>query len=461
MNQTLGNVGKTVIYTAPLDVQAVDQIESLRDLVNNLKAGSVEVLLILGGNPVYNAPADFAFTDCLKKAKLAIHVGLHSDETSALCDWHVPESHFFEDWSDVRAMDGTVSILQPMIDPMYGSHSFVSVLDGVLQYPPRRTYDIVRAYWTEQQKGQDFEPWWRKSVGSGLVANSALPQIAPTLATTWSPAQPQLGNQARGMELVFRTDPYIYDGAYANNNWLQELPRPITKLTWDNAVHLSPRTARSYKVETRDVVRLRFRGRTVEGAVWVSPGQPDQSVTVHLGWGRTHGGRSANGAGFNAYVIRPSDAMWAGGGLEIEKTGRTYPLATTQPEQEMHGRDLILQNTPQGYQRDPEFVRRIQPEIAQDFSLYPHWKYPGHAWGMSIDLTACVNCNACVVACQAENNIPVVGKEQVLRAPRHALAAHRHILPGRSGEPLVVLSAGAVHAVRERPLRIGLPGAGH
>jgi len=412
MNAALGNVGKTVIYTEPLEVRPEDQIESLRALMRDMDAGAVEVLLIVGGNPVYNAPADLAFAERLRKVKTAAHAGLHFDETSQLCDWHVPASHFFEEWSDTRAFDGTVTILQPMIEPLYETRSILALLDGIRQYPPRGSYEIVRAYWAGHHKGPEFEAWWRKSVCEGLVADSAMPSIEPGL-TAWQP--PAATAQPGGLEVVFRPDPYIYDGSWSNNNWLQELPRPITKLTWDNAVHLSPTTARHLSLRNEDLVRLRSGARSVEGAVWISQGQPDDSVTVHLGFGRTRGGRAANGAGFNAYLLRASDAMWANAPLAIDKTRRTYRLATTQPQQEMAGRDLILENTPDGYRRDPDFVSRTQPEPPKDESLYPAWRYTEHAWGMSIDLTACVNCNACVAACQAENNIPVVGKEEVLR----------------------------------------------
>ena len=412
MNAALGNVGKTVNYTEPLEVRPEDEIESLRALMRDMDAGGVEVLLIVGGNPVYNAPADLAFAERLRKVKTAVHAGLHFDETSQLCDWHVPASHFFEEWSDSRAFDGTVTILQPMIEPLYETRSILALLDGIRQYPPRSSYEIVRAYWAGQHKGADFEAWWRKSVCDGLVADSAMPPIEPGL-TAWQPQA--AADQPGGPEVVFRPDPYIHDGSWSNNNWLQELPRPITKLTWDNAVHLSPTTARNLSLKNEDLVRLRCGARSVEGAVWISQGQPDDSVTVHLGFGRTRGGRAANGAGFNAYLLRTSDAMWAGAPLAIDKTGRTYRLATTQPQQEMAGRDLILENTPEGYRRDPDFVSRTQPEPPKDESLYPTWRYAEHAWGMSIDLTACVNCNACVAACQAENNIPVVGKEEVLR----------------------------------------------
>ena len=412
MNQALGNSGKTVRYTEPLEIRPENQVESLRALVNDMDAGAVELLLILDGNPAYDAPADFAFPERLRKVKTAVQASLHFDETANLCDWHVPVSHFFEEWSDVRSFDGTVSILQPMIEPLYETHTCLSLLDAVLWYPPRRSYDIVRAYWSGRHTGLDFEDWWRKTVCDGLDAGSAFPEVQPSLHAGSPPAGPP---QPAGMELVFRTDPYVYDGAWSNNNWLQELPRPITKLTWDNAVRLSPATAQRLNLETENVVRIHFRGRTVEGPVWISPGHPDDSIAIDLGFGRTRGGRAANGAGFDVYPVRFSDALWWGGGAQIEKTGRTYRLAPTQLTEQMEGRQLILENTPEGYRTDSEFVRRIQPPIPKDDSLYPEVSYREHAWGMSIDLTACVNCNACVVACQAENNIPVVGKEEVLR----------------------------------------------
>ena len=412
INRSLGNAGKTIIYTEALEVRPEDPVESLRSLVRDMQAGAVEVLLILGVNPAYNAPADFAFSEALQRVKTVVHAGLHRDETASLCNWNVPASHFFEEWGDTRAFDGTVSILQPMIQPLYETHSFLGLLDGVLQYPPRSSYEIVRAYWSGQKHSQDFESWWRKSLYDGLVADSALPPVDAS-PTVWQPPAP--ASRPGGVEVVFRPDPYLHDGVWANNNWLQELPRPITKLTWDNAVHLSPATGRRLSVKSEDVVRLRFRGATVEGPVWISPGHPDESITLYLGYGRWRGGRAAIGAGFNTYPLRMSDGLWSQAGVQIEKTGRRYRLASTQPQQGLEGRDLILESTCDGFRRDPDFVRRIQPPVTRDFSLYPLWQNTDHAWGMSIDLTACVNCNACMVACQAENNIPVVGKEEVLR----------------------------------------------
>jgi Fe-S-cluster-containing dehydrogenase component/anaerobic selenocysteine-containing dehydrogenase len=414
MNLTLGNVGKTVVYTEPLEIQAVDQIESLKDLVTDIDAGRVELLLIFGGNPVYNAPSDLAFPEHLKKVKTVIHVSLYHNETSDLCHWHIPEPHFLEDWGDTRSLDGTVSIMQPLIEPLYESHSYLNLLDVIVQFPGRSSYEIVRAYWAAQHKTAVFESWWRKSVHDGFIESSALLQVTPTLSANWTRSLTLRGSTGDDDEIVFRMDPYLYDGRFANNTWLQELPRPITKLTWDNAVFLSPATAKRWNVDSQHVVQLLYRGQSVEGSVWVSPGHPDGSVTVHLGYGRWRSGRAGDGAGFNAYLLRTSDALWSSPGLELRKTGRTYPLASTQMQQYMEGRNLIISAPVATYKQDPDFVEHIQESVPRNLTLYPAWGYTGHAWGMSIDLTACVGCNACVVACQAENNIPVVGKAQVL-----------------------------------------------
>ncbi len=412
INTSLGNIGQTVILTEPLEAEPVDQIASLKDLVASMDAGQVTVLLILGGNPAYDAPADLAFSDHLRKVGTVFHLSQHLNETSVLCDWHIPERHTFEDWSDARAFDGTVSIVQPLIEPLYGSQSAVEILDALLQFPPRSSYEIVRAYWAQEHKGADFEAWWRKSVHDGLIEGSALPEIKAAAKTDWSALPPP--PQHAGIEIVFRTDPYMQAGAYTNNGWLQELPQPITKLTWDNAAHISPATAKRLNIESRDKLRLTYRGRTIEAPAWVAVGHPNDTVTVHLGYGHTHLGKAANGSGFNANMLRTSDALWSGGDLRIEKTGASWNLATTQMQQYMEGRTLVIEDTVDTYRREPDFVRRLTENPGPRESLYPPWGYTGYAWGMSIDLTACVNCNACVVACQAENNIPVVGKEQVL-----------------------------------------------
>ncbi len=414
INGALGNAGKTVVYTDPIEVQPVDQISSLRALVQDIDSGRVEVLLILGGNPVFNAPADFEFGNRLAKIKTTVHAGLHFDETSLKCAWHIPETHFLEDWGDTRAFDGTVTVQQPLIAPLYDdSVSHARLLDFIVQFPGRSTYEIVRAYWAKQSGAGDFETWWRKTVHDGLVAGSGLPALA---AVPHGSTMPTSARQApEGLEIVFRPDVYVYDGRYGNNVWLQELPHPMTKLTWDNAIHISPVTAQRLKFTNQQHLQIRYRGRSVEGSIWIQPGHPEETVTVHLGYGHSAAGRAWQGAGFNAYAIRPSDAMWSGSGVELRPTGETYPLATTQMHQFMEDRELVISDTVDHYRQNPDFVSKRSKEPPKSLTLYPQWNYTGYAWGMSIDLTACVNCNACVIACQAENNIAVVGKQQVLQ----------------------------------------------
>ncbi len=412
INSMLGNPGKTVIYTDSLEVEPVDQIESLRQLVSDMNAGGVELLLLLGGNPVYNAPADLAFAQGLQKVKNSIHAGLHFNETSLKTSWQIPESHFLEEWGDARAYDGTISILQPLIAPLYGTRSQLTVLDAILQFPGRSSYEIVRSYWSARSGAKDFEDWWRKSVHDGLISGSgSAPLQAPAKL---SQLQPASNSQAGGLDITFRPDIYLHDGRYANNIWLQELPRPMTKLTWDNAVFLSPATAQRLGLKNQQHVEVRYRSRSVQGSIWILPGHPDESIGLDLGFGRTHSGRAGNGAGFNAYLLRDSDSLWFAPGAEIHKLDSSYPLATTQMQQTMEGRDVVISSTVDEYKRNPEVVKEKNHRPAENLTLYPHWQYNGYKWAMSIDLTACVNCNACVIACQAENNIPVVGKEQVL-----------------------------------------------
>ena len=413
INAELGNVGSTVIYTDALDIRSVDQTASLRDLSEALRAGKVDLLVILGGNPAYDAPSDLGFPALLRNAKTSVLLSSHSNETAEWCAWQVPESHPLECWGDARAFDGTVSIIQPLIDPLYESRSQIELLDVMLNQPGRSGYDIVRAHWSSNPGAKDFESWWRRSVCNGVIENSALPKITPQLRADW---QQQVGNerQVQGLELVFRPDPYMYDGRYANNAWLQELPQPMTKLTWDNAIYVSPVTAKELGIGAQHLVQISLNGRTLEGSALILQGHPDLSITVHLGWGRTRAGRAGNGAGFNAYPLRTSDELWTVSGIGVNPRGNTFPLASTQMVQSMEGRTLMISDSVDRYRREPDFVKKMTSDPPDGLSLYPKWHYDGQAWGMSIDLTRCVNCNACVVACQAENNIPVVGKDQVL-----------------------------------------------
>jgi MoCo/4Fe-4S cofactor protein with predicted Tat translocation signal len=421
INQKLGNVGQTVTYAPSAEARPIDQMASLRELATAMDAGQVQALLVLGGNPVYDAPVDLDFARRMDKVPLRIHVGLYDDETAERCHWHVPAAHALEAWSDARAFDGTVTIVQPLIAPLYaGCKSAHEVLAAFTDRPERSGYDIVRDHWNAHgPSGADAEKAWQRALHDGVLAAPAA--AASTTPSAPSPAPP--ASPAQGLEIVFRPDASVRDGRFANNGWLQELPRPLSKLTWDNAALMSPRTAESLGISIEisslgsdtDVVELRYRGRTAKAPAWIVPGHPDGTVTVHLGYGRTRAGRVGSGVGFNAYALRTSDAPWFGGGLELKKTGERYRLACTQDHWSMEGRNPVRAGTLEEYEKKPDYAKELFEEPPRSLTLYPDFKYPGHAWGMAIDLNSCVGCNACTIACQAENNIPVVGKEQVGR----------------------------------------------
>ncbi len=432
MNYALGNVGETVIYSEPVEAVPIDQVASLRELVKDMEAGQVSVLVILGGNPVYTAPADFRFADHLSKVAFRVRLGLYEDETSALCHWHVPEAHYLESWSDARAYDGTITIMQPVIVPLYGGKSPHELLSAIAGQPGRSGYDIVHDYWKKQNRSADFELFWRTALNDGIVAETALAPKPVTLkpVTSYGSSGSEVSSSKpehrSSLEILFRSDPTIFDGRFANNGWLQETPKPLTRLTWDNAILLSPATAKRLGVGRSigttggehgtiyaDVVELQYQGRSIRGPAWILPGQADDCVTVHLGHGRTRAGRVGNQTGFDAYALRTSAALWNASGLEMRKTGDTYPLACTQFHSLMEGRHLLRAGTLDEYRKNPNFVRATDEEPAP--SLYPAVKYAGYAWGMAIDINACIGCNACVVACEAENNSPVVGKSEVMR----------------------------------------------
>jgi MoCo/4Fe-4S cofactor protein with predicted Tat translocation signal len=433
LNQSLGNVGKTVYFTEPLEANPVNQIESLRELVNDLDAGKVELLVILGGNPVYDAPADFDFGPALLKAKLRVHSGLYYDETGELCHWHVPAAHFLESWGDARAYDGTLGIIQPLIAPLYDGRSPYEILAVLSGSAGKSGHDIVRDYWISErsEKGKAFDTFWQTSLHDGLMAGTALPAVAvalrPDFATQSSSRPVPAAGEA--LEIVFRPDPTIFDGRFSNNGWLQELPKPITKLTWDNAALISPDTGQRLGLTTGDYVKLTVAGRVTYAGIVLAPGHADNSITLHLGYGRRRAGLVGTGTGFNAYFLRNSAAPWIAEDLRIEKTGEKYYFAVTQHqytidlaghpiEQESENafrRDLIQTATLQEFRRNPEFAQPKRGEAAKDLSLYPEFPYNGYSWGMAIDMNRCIGCNACVVACQSENNIAVVGKDQVAR----------------------------------------------
>jgi MoCo/4Fe-4S cofactor protein with predicted Tat translocation signal len=424
MNAALGNVGQTVIYTDTVDANPVNQAESLRDLVSDMRAGKVDLLVIMGGNPAYDTPADLDFGDLLKSSNVAVRVylGLYQNETAQFCHWNVNEAHYLESWSDGRAYDGTVSLIQPLIAPLYMGKSAHELISTLLGEPDLTGYDIVRGFWQEQHTGSDFEAWWRKSLNDGFIAGSAYPTKSVSAKSGAVPAAAN-ASDASSLEVNFRRDPSVYDGQFSNNAWLQELPKPMSKLTWDNAVMIGPKMAEREGLKSMDVVAIELAGRKIEGPVWIQAGHPDHSVTVHLGYGRRIAGRAGTGAGFDAYALRTTNAMWFAAGAKLTKTGGFFQLASTQGYQTMDTGDgvtrpVVREATLEEYRKEPKFAKEDEPPAT--LTLYPGFDYKKSpdAWGMTIDLNACVGCNNCIIACQSENNIAVVGKEQTTRG-RH------------------------------------------
>ncbi len=430
LNQALDNVGKTVAYL-PQEMPPLGDIEAL---AGDLQAGKVGTLLILGGNPAYDAPADLDFAAALQKAATRIHLAETENATSRLCQWHLPRAHYLESWGDATGWDGSYLAVQPLIKPLFGGKTVAEVLSLLADDKPRTAYDITRdsfargAGWGAAAPAEDprFEKKWRRFIHDGILQGSA--SRGEPLALAGAPITPPQAPgflDAGNLELSIHHDQSVYDGRFCDNAWLQELPDFMTKLTWDNAALLSPATAAELGVAHGDLVELQFAGRKQEMPVYLLPGQAPWSVSVMLGYGRKDAGRVGRGAGFNAYTLRTTGALHGGQGLKLGKTGRTYKLAVTQDHHAMDkvGSDEIQNRVPglvrQGdleeYKEHPEFVDHMGIHHPPLESLWKEWDYSGYKWGMAVDLNACNGCNACIIGCQAENNIPVVGKDEVAR----------------------------------------------
>ncbi len=428
LNHSLNNVGKTVFYTESAEANPVNQHESLRQLVSEMNSGAVEKLFILGSNPVYTAPADLDFSGALGRVKTTVHLGLVQDETAAACAWHIPQAHYLESWGDSRAFDGTVSLMQPLIAPLYNGKTACELLDTFNhQQPLRDGYQILAERWEKQNVWRNFEADWRKAIHDGFIAGTKAPQKEPGARENFDAEleRDTSHNEARTsrpdtLEVCFRPDPSLWDGVFANNGWLQECPKPGNKLTWDNAILISPALAQRLKLSTNDIIEFESQGRKLRGPVWIMPGQAENSLTIHLGYGRARAGRVGDGVGINAYSIRTADAPWIGKADTLTPTGETHLLVATQTHFNLHSpeRQIYRSTSLREFLTDPETIKKSveQPKNAETLYNTNEFKYDGYKWGMSIDLTTCIGCNACLIACEVENNIPVVGKEQVYKS---------------------------------------------
>jgi molybdopterin-containing oxidoreductase family iron-sulfur binding subunit len=489
INGALGNIGQTVDFFEPFAPGSDKlQLDQFRELMADIDAGKVKTLIVLGGNPTYTSPADLklTFERINEKVPLRVYVGQHQNETAEICHWNIPEKHFLEAWGDSRAIDGTVSLTQPLIAPLYDSHNISEVIQLCFKENFDKTdYDIVKGYWQTQNvavarptavaatasntsasaattantsqantapaapatggatAAAAFEDHWRKYVHDGMIPNTAATPKSVGASTGFL-SQPQQPAPTGGTyEINVRPDPSIYDGRFANNGWMQELPKPLNKVTWDNVALVSPATATKLGVNQNrerdkeaggeqgisfvntkgtnqfsDLVTLTYAGNNISKGVpmWVTPGQPDDVITIFTGYGRTKAGKIGDNVGYNAFEVRTSNAMdWAGG--EVKPTGEQTTITSTQIHFNMEGRDLLRSWDLEMYNEDPNMHKQ---ENHYDLSMYPHEQHEAvyekhHRWGMTIDLNNCVGCNACVIACQSENNIPVVGREQVDR----------------------------------------------
>ena len=435
MNAALGNVGQTVSYIDPVEADPVEHGQSIRELVADMNAGKVETLIIFGGNPVYNAPVDLEFDKALAKLKLGVQLSIYKNETTDHVHWHVPETHYLETWGDVRAYDGTATVMQPMITPLFEGRSAHELLAIFTDQAGTSPYDLVQTYWKSQHPTADFEGWWRRVLHDGLVAGSTTP--ARTGAAKLGALPPAATSDPNAIEISFRPDPTIYDGSFINNAWLQETPKPLSRTTWDNVAMISPKMVHDWKLnqlgddndhqsDEQRLLEIEVSGKKIKAPYWPQPGHPDNAVTLFLGYGQSRAGRVGTGTGYNAYAVRAASALYIGNG-KVAVTRESMPIAVTQGHFSMDGREPVKAATLEEFIKNRNFAHEDPEEEPQDKadhpeSLYPDYRYSQgnqyyhqYAWGMSIDLNSCIGCQTCAVACQAENNISVVGKEQVQR----------------------------------------------
>ena len=433
INQALGNVGKTVVYTETVNSMPSIQGQDIVSLVNDMRAGKVDWLLILNANPVYTAPVDLHFEEALSHVKTTAHLGSHFNETAVVTEWHINGTHFLENWSDTRAYDGTATVIQPMIDPLYGGKSAHDVVQSMLDAPDTSPYDAVRKTWQASLGAGNAEHAWRKVLHDGMVPGTAFQPKTVSAKISDLPLTPA-NDQDGTVEVIFRADPNIYDGRYANVGWLQEVPKPVTNISWDNAALMSYRTLAKFGLAESDVVAIESNGNTLMAPVFAVPGHPDGSVTLPLGYGRRNAGRVGGGLGFNAYAIRSSNGLLFASGATMKKTGEIYEFCVVKSHYTDHrsvmaggdgsgthslegnealNRGIVRYATLDEFTKNPNFAHeedQVPEDPEPDESMFSNWRYDKNAWGMAIDQNSCVGCNACIVSCYAENNIAVVGK---------------------------------------------------
>ncbi|MGD8439728.1 MAG: TAT-variant-translocated molybdopterin oxidoreductase [Holophagae bacterium] len=430
LNQGLGAVGSTLSYTEEPEPERPGHFEAITELAERLRSGEITTLIVLGGNPAYDAPAELGFAELLEAVPHSAHLSLHDDETSRRCSWRLPRAHALESWGDGRAWDGTITLQQPLIRPLYDGWTIIEVAAAVLDGAPPKGYDEVRETAVGYLGGAD-DVRWKRALHDGIAAGTAWPPAdvaldGSSLAGAGAPLAALIDADpptAARPELVLCPDRKVYDGRWTNNAWQQELPDAITKTTWDNVLQVAPPTAREMGLKEGDLVELTAHGTTVELPVCVVPGQARAAVTTTLGYGRTAAGSVGNGVGANCYPLRTAASPGGVAEVEIRRTGRSVVLASTQDHFVIDSKGfgarrgriskLVREASLDTFLADPDVFHHMDhhPPLT---SLWKDLEFPGEQWGMAIDLNACNGCNACVVACQAENNIPVVGREQVI-----------------------------------------------
>ena len=450
LNGYLGNTGKTVSYYESKD-ESRPSVSSLAALVSAMNQGTIKTLVVLGGNPVFDAPADLDFAAAMAKVPETIALGHGVDETSSKAKWHIPRAHYLESWGDARAVGGALSVVQPLILPLFGGRSQIEVLGLMAAGKDRPGHEIVRETWTPILGEGDFDKKWNRALHDGVLADSELAEVTPAAGAAPYAELARLiaAGSPSGLEIVFLPSPSLHDGRFANDGWLQELPDPLTKLTWDNPALVSPRTAETLGLSNEQVIRVDYSGRSLELPAWIVPGMADNVVALTIGYGRSHAGRVGSGVGFNTFPLRTSKAPGFDGGVAVSKVARTHPLSATQNHGSMEGRPIVRESTvaelraekkEEGGHGTPTRLG-VFPEKTEHFSLWkPHAYDQGHQWGMTIDLNACIGCNACMTACQSENNVPVVGKAQVAKGREmHWIRVDRYFAGDPAGSPEVVV----------------------